>query len=272
MSVTFTKHRRHIAHLPVLLFVLLLHTTVRAQFTSRLINIEAATNTNFTFNTKLKNAAPVPRTFELSAGLPAGWNAKFKVDGMQVTAVNVDSNKTADILLEITPAPDTRPGKYNIPVAGVAGLDSLKLHLEAVVRGTYGVTLSTPSGRLSEDVTEGDTRQLQLVIKNTGTIPLDQLELSAQTPAQWQATFAPSTIAHLAPGTDTIIVATLQVPDKTVAGDYMTIITARNANANAKADFRITVKTSVLTGWLGLFIILIAAGAVYFLIRKYGRR
>ncbi|WP_343691628.1 NEW3 domain-containing protein [Chitinophaga sp.] len=279
MSATTTKHQRRMTRSPylfVLLFVFLFSNQIWAQtsppFTARLINIEAAANTTFNFNTKLKNVAPVSRIFQLSAVLPAGWNANFKIDGMSVTSVNIDSGRTADIGIEIVPTLDSKPGKYAIPVTALVGNDSLKLSLEAVIKGTYGVTLTTPTGKLSEDVTEGSTKELQLVVKNTGTIPLDNLEFSAQNPSQWQLTFAPTKILHLEAGADTTITATLQVPDKTLAGDYMTNVTVRNSNANAKADFRITVKTSALTGWLGLFIILIAVGAVYFLIRKYGRR
>jgi uncharacterized membrane protein len=279
MSVTTTQQQRRMMRNPylfVLLFVFLFSNRTWAQssppFTARLMNIEAAANTTFNYNTKLKNVAPVSRVFQLSAGLPAGWNANFKVDGMSVTSVNIDSGRTADINLEIVPTLDTKPGKYAIPVTALVGNDSLKLNLEAVIKGTYGVTLTTPTGKLSEEVTEGSTKELQVVIKNTGTIPLDNLELTAQNPSQWQLTFAPTKILHLEAGADTTITATLQVPDKTLAGDYMTNVTVRNNNANAKADFRITVKTSVLTGWLGLVIILIALGAVYFLIRKYGRR
>lgn len=279
MSATTTQHQRRMTRSPylfVLLFVFLISNKTWAQssppFTARLMNIEAAANTTFNYNTKLKNAAPVSRVFQLSAAMPAGWNVSFKVDGMSVTSVNIDSGRTADINIEFTPTLDTKAGKYNIPVTALVGNDSLKLHLEAVIKGTYGVTLSTPSGKLSEDVTEGSTKELQLVIKNTGTIPLDNLELNAQNPSQWQLTFAPTKILHLEGGADTTIIATLQVPDKTLAGDYMTSVTVRNNNTNAKADIRITVKTSLLTGWLGLVIILIALGAVYFLIRKYGRR
>lgn len=279
MSATTTKHQRRMTRNPylfVLLFLCLFSSQVRAQssppFTARLMNIEAAANTSFNFNTKLKNVAPVSRIFQLSAVLPAGWNANFKVDGMSVTSVNIDSARTADIAIEIIPTLDTKPGKYAIPVTALVGNDSLKLSLEAVIKGTYGVTLTTPTGKLSEDVTEGSTKALQLVIRNTGTIPLDNLEFNAQNPSQWQLTFTPTKVLHLEAGADTTIIATLQVPDKTLAGDYMTNVTVRNSNANAKADFRITVKTSALTGWLGLVIILIALGAVYLLIRKYGRR
>lgn len=241
-------------------------------FTARLMNIEAAANTTFSYNTKLRNSAPVPRIYQLSASVPAGWNISYRVEGYQVTSLNIDSGKTQDITIEMNPSAETKPGKYNIPVLAITGLDSSKLNLEAVVKGTYVVQLTTPTGRLSDDVTEGSRKEIHLLVKNTGTIALDKLELSAQAPPQWEATFAPSTIAQLAPGQESEVIATLHVPDKTIAGDYVTTFSVKNSNTSSNAIFRMTVKTSILSGWLGMLVILLALGAVYYLIRKYGRR
>lgn len=241
-------------------------------FTARLMNLEAAANTTFTYNAQLRNAAPVPRIFRLSGRVPEGWGISFKVEGMQVTSINIDSGRTQDIQVEISPTPEAKPAKYDIPLVAVTGMDSSKLALEAVVKGTYNVQLTTPTGRLSDDVTEGSRKEIRLVVKNMGTIPLDNLTLSSQTPSQWQASFQPATIAQLAPGKEAEVVATLQVPDKTIAGDYVTNFTVKNNYSTATASFRMTVKTSLLTGWIGILVILLALGAVYYLIRKYGRR
>jgi len=241
-------------------------------FTARLMNIEAAANTTFTYNTQLHNTAPVARIYQLSAAMPPGWNISFKVEGVQVTSLNIDSGKTQDITVEVNPAMEVKPGKYNIPVLAMVGADSLKLQLEAVVKGTYGVTLTTPTGRLSDDVTEGKRKEIQLRVKNTGTITLDNLDLSGQTPPQWEASFVPSTITRLEPGKEAEVTATLHVPDKTIAGDYVTTFSVKNNSTSSNAAFRMTVTTSVLTGWIGVLVILLALGAVYYLIRKYGRR
>lgn len=241
-------------------------------FSVRLMNIEAAANTTFSYNAKLRNDASTSRIYQLSATLPEGWNLSFRTEGMQVTSVNIDAGKTQDITVELHPSIETKPGKYPVPVLALAGADSLKLALEAVVKGSYSVTLTTPTGRLSDDVTEGNRKEIRLLVKNTGTIALDKLDLSAQAPPQWEATFSPTVIEHLEPGKDSEVTATLKVPNKTIAGDYVTNFTVKNTNATSNASFRMTVKTSVLTGWLGILVILAALGAVYYLIRKYGRR
>jgi len=241
-------------------------------FTTRLMNLEATSKETFRYNATLFNAGNRSKIYELTATLPPGWTSTFRVDGMQVSSFRLDSNKTQDIAIEITPSPEAKPGKYPIPVTATADQESLRLDLEAAVKGAYAVELTTPSGRLSDEVTEGTRKPIHLTVKNTGSLPLDALELAAQSPAKWDASFEPAKIDRLEPGKTQEVVANVQVPDKTIAGDYVSNFTVKNNNTNANAAFRVTVTTSWLAGWLGILVILLAIGIVYFLVRKYGRR
>ncbi len=242
-------------------------------FTSRFMNLEATARETFRFNASLFNAQARPVVYALQAVVPPGWNVSFKVQGMQVTSFQADSNRAQDISIELTPSPGTKPGKYTIPVVAVSDQqDSLTLNLEAVVKGNYSIELTTPNGLLSGEGTEGKTRSIELALKNQGTLPVDNLNLGSQAPTQWSVTFEPAKIDRLDPGNSVTIVAHIIVPDKTIAGDYLTTFTASNANATSSAAYRLTVTTSWLTGWFGILVIFMAVGIVYFLIRKYGRR
>lgn len=243
-----------------------------SSFTSRLINLEATAKETFRFNASLHNGRPRSGIYELQAAAPDGWNVVFRVDGMQLTTFRLDSNKTQDIAIEITPAPEVKPGKYPIPVTAKTERDTLALNLEAVVKGSYSLELTTPTGLLSDEIIEGSRKPIHLTLKNAGTLPLDGLEMTGQSPSKWDVSFEPSKIERLDPGKSMDITANLHVPDKTIAGDYVTTFTARNNSANANAAFRMTVTTSWFAGWVGVLIILAAIGIIYYLIRKYGRR
>jgi uncharacterized membrane protein len=243
-----------------------------SSFTAQLVNLEAAVHETFHFNTTLHNGSSQLRVYDLSAAAPDGWSIVFRTRGSQVTSLQMDGNKSESISVEIRPAYSAQPGKYKIPVTAIASTDSLRLNLESVVRGSYRIELTTPSGLLSDNITEGKQEEIHLVVKNTGSLTLDDISLSAQTPSKWDATFQPSKIEHLEAGKTVDVVAKLTVPDKTIAGDYVTTFTARNNASNAQATFRMTVRTSMLAGWIGILIILAAIALVIFLIRKYGRR
>ena len=247
-------------------------STKESSLTARLVNIEAAVHETFRYNATLRNGTSQTHVYELKAGVPEGWNVVFHARGSQLTSLNMDGNKSEEITIEIIPSYSTAPEKYKIPVTATTGGDTLKLDLEAVVKGSYGLGLTTPSGRLSDNITEGRQKEIHLVVSNTGTLPLNDISISAQTPPKWDATFEPAKVDQLLPGKTIDVIAKLSVPDKTLAGDYVTTFNARNANSNAQAAFRMTVKTSMLSGWIGILVILSAVALVVYLIRKYGRR
>ncbi|WP_245805627.1 COG1470 family protein [Chitinophaga jiangningensis] len=261
--------------LACLLFVIASTTSAqkgKSALTVRLINLESTTKDPFRYNATLSNGSGQTKVYELHAQLPEGWNASFRAEGSLVAGLRMDSGRTQDLSIEITTSPQTKPGKYTIPVTAVSYNDTLRAELQAVVKGSYGLELTTPTGRLSDDVTEGRKKQITLTIRNTGSLPLNSLELQTQAPTGWSATFEPSSIQRLDPGQSQDVTATLSVPDKTIAGDYVTNFTARNNDATSTATFRMTVKTSLLSGWIGVLVILLSLGIIYYLIRKYGRR
>lgn len=241
-------------------------------FHARLLNIEAPANEPFRYNATLHNAAAEAVVYEFKADLPPGWQISYRVEGSQVTSVQLEPGRTQDIGIEINSTLTAEPKKYKIPIRASSATNSFDLNLEAVVKGSYGIELSTPSGRLSDEIISGSSKELNLVVKNTGTLPLNNVELSSQLPSQWEATFEPASIEQLEPGKSMDIKTTVKVPDKTIAGDYLAKLTAKNTNKQSEVSFRIMVKVSILSGWIGIVIILLAVGLIYFLIRKYGRR
>lgn len=241
-------------------------------FTPNLYNIENTSDETFRYTATLKNTTDEAKTFALKADVPAGWRVSFKVRGSSVRSLQVDKNKTESINIELKPAHECKPNTYKIPVTATAEGEDISFTLEAVVKGTYDVELSTPSGRLSDKVVEGNDLEVTLKVTNTGTLPLNELKLSSRNPSKWEAKFTPEEIEELKPGKSKEVTATLTIPDKTLPGDYISKITVKNTEATSTAEYRVTVKTSVLAGWVGILVIVVAIGIVFFLIRKFGRR
>ena len=248
------------------------NSTSESSFTARLFNIEAPVNETFRFQTTLKNNASTTQVYELSAEAPKGWRLVFKARGSQVTSINLEPGKSESINVEVKPAHDAAPEKYTFPIEAKSENDSMKLELEAVVEGAYDIELTTPSGRLSGEITEGKNTEIHLKVINTGSLPLNEISLTSNTPSKWEVSFSPSELDELAPGKSADVIATLSVPNKTLAGDYVSKFTAKNSESTSTATYRVTVKTSLLSGGIGILIILIAIGFVYVLIRKFGRR
>lgn len=245
---------------------------LRSSFEARLINIEAPSNEPFRYTTTLTNGSAQLVNYNFNAQLPEGWQISYRVEGSLVTSLQMQPNKAQEISIEISCPITAKPDKYKIPLRAISPIDTLQLALEAVVKGSYALELTTASGRLSDEVVSGSSKEVLLKVKNSGTLPLNTLELTSQLPSRWEASFDPSTIKQLEAGKSIDVKVNVKVPDKTIAGDYAAKFEVKSPQSSADISFRMIVKTSLLSGWIGMLVIVLAIGLVYFLIRKYGRR
>jgi uncharacterized membrane protein len=246
--------------------------TFRTEYTTDQVNMEGHAETNFTFSTKLKNRTGVKQMYSLRADPPRGWNVVFKPNYRQATAVEVEPGQTASISVEIKPPYNIEAGTYKIPVQAVNSATSAELVLEVVVTGSYDMELTTPTGLLSAKTTAGKEERVELLVKNTGSGQLNNVVLQAAKPRNWDVMFSPDTVSHLEAGGEARVMATVVADDKAIPGDYVTKITARTTEVASEASLRISVKTPLLWGWLGILIIVATIGVIYYLFRKYGRR
>lgn len=246
--------------------------TFKTELTTEQPNMEGHSNSSFNFNATLRNRTAEKQLYALTANAPQGWDVQFQVDGKSVTSVGVEANEAKDIDITVKPPEGVTKGSYKIPVKAATTSTSASTEFEVVITGSYDVELSTPTGLLSTDVTAGSERNLTLTVTNTGSADLRDITLSANTPVDWEVTFEPKQINKLEAGQSTEVTATIKASEQAIAGDYVVNMKASSPEASSEATFRVSVKTSMLWGWLGVLIILGVIGGVYYLFRTYGRR
>ncbi len=101
---------------------------------------------------------------------------------------------------------------------------------------------------------------------------LSDVQLTHAAPVNWEVTFEPKKIESILAGREATVTATIKADKKAIPGDYVTNLEARTPEASSKASFRMSVKTPMLLGWIGVLVIAAAIGTVWYLFRKYGRR
>jgi len=135
------------------------------------------------------------------------------------------------------------------------------------------MTLTTPDQRLSNSGSAGAAITQQLVVRNDGTQPLQQVVVSATAPTDWTVTYSPSdTIATIAPKGEQTITATIVPSNDAIAGDYVVTYRATTTGANGTVDIRMTIETSPLFGFVGLALIALVLFGLWWVFQKYGRR
>ena len=246
--------------------------TYKTEFTTDQINQEGQASATFNYNANLRNRTAEEQLYSLTANAPRGWNVSFRANGRQVTSVEVAPNATTNISIEIKPPTQIEAGTFKIPVRAFTSSTSADLDFEAVITGSFSMELSTPTGLLSSSITAGDTKKIELEVRNTGSSELKGIEFSSSKPADWDVTFEPNKVEQLFAGSSTTVIALVKASRKAIPGDYVVKMTARTPEVSSTADFRMAVKTSMLWGWLGILVIAAVLGGVYYLFRKYGRR
>jgi len=235
-------------------------------------NMEGYTDSNFNYNFTLKNRTATKQNYALTAQAPRGWDVRFRVSGDYVTSVNLGSNESKSIYVKVKPPANAEADTYKINIKATSGSTSDEVPVEAVIKGKYDLKLTTPSGRLSTDITAGGEKDVKLSLKNTGTVPLHDIKLSSSSPTDWNIEFDTKQIPKMTPGATTTVIATVKASSKAIAGDYQMQINAKTPEASSKATFRVTVNKSVAWGSVGILVIILVLGGIGYLFKKYGRR
>ncbi|MBO0991969.1 COG1470 family protein [Bacillus sp. SD088] len=246
--------------------------SLKTELTTDQANMEGHADSTFSYTVSLNNKTTETQNYALSSTADDSWQVRFVSDSNSVTSISLEPNTSADITVEATPPQNVEAGTYDIPITATTNDSTSELKLEAVVTGSYDIEISTKSEVLSDTINAGSDKTVELVVKNTGTSPLTDIELTAETPSNWETNFEESTIAELEPGKSKTIKVKVSAPKDAIAGDYVTTFTATTDQASADATFRMSVETSTLWGIVAILIIAAVIGGLYLIIRKYGRR
>lgn len=247
--------------------------TYKTELTTDQPNIEGHADASFSYAVELRNRTAEKQVYALRAETPGdGWSVSFTSSGERVSSVSVEPDATQNITVEVKAPEKIEAGTYTIKMLAETSATSASLDLQTAIIGSYAMELSTPTGLLSTDITAGKNKKVELVVRNTGTAPLEDVSLTSSTPVNWTVEFEPAAIDSIPPGEERSVMATVTASDTALAGDYALIMTATAPEVSSDAQFRISVKTSVFWGWFGILIIAAVAVALYYLFRKYGRR
>ncbi len=229
--------------------------------------------TTFRYTVTLKNEGGEDLTVALSADQPTNMQVRFESAGQTVTELQLAANESKSLTVVAEPLITLEAGRYDFRIYARAGDVEAAMDLAADVVGEGRLSITTPDGRLSGQATAGQNNPLKIILKNTGTAPLQGIELSSIEPTGWSVTFEPKEIVEIPAGQQVEVTATIKPAEKAVAGDYLLTIKARPVESKEQsAEFRITVVTSTLWGVAGIALIAVAVAAVGMAVSRFGRR
>jgi len=235
--------------------------------------LQGSTDASFSFTLSLQNDTPDDLTFGVTATAPPGWTADAEITSQaQAASAIVEAGSSTSIKVDVQAPEDAAADVYPITVQATSGDKTAEAQLSVEITGSYDLALTTPDGRLSANASAGGQTDLSLVLENGGTADITDVTLSASTPTGWEVSFEPETPVTVPAGGTTQVTAHLTPSGAAIAGDYVATFNARSELADAEAEMRITIETSLVWGIVGVGLIALVLAGLWWTFRRYGRR
>ncbi len=240
---------------------------------SDLPTLRGSPTQTFRYDVNLRNDGSDELSVNLSAEVNPQFQVKFRLSGQEITNLPLPSKDIKRLSVEVQPISNISAGSYPIKIIAEGSEARAELDLVAEVTGQAEISLTAPDGRLSGQAYAGRDSTLKVIVRNNGSAPARNVQLSSSEPSGWTVSFDTPTIEQIPAGEQVEVTTNIRPSEKAVAGDYIVNITARPAEGASKtAEFRITVLTSTLWGVVGIILIAIAVGVVAMAVMRFGRR
>lgn len=244
------------------------------KLTSQYPVLTTPTGQTLKFTVDLKNETNKPLTASLVAQAPTGWVVRFKPQfgDTQISSIALKENATETLSVEIDSPTQAGAGEFPVTVRARAGAFEASTNLKVTLKGTTDLKMGTASGTLNASVTAGQKTPVPFLVVNTGTAAVRNLSFITKKPDKWTMEFKPDKIDSLNPGELREISMEITAPARAIAGDYGVTVLANSPDTNKSLDFRVTVSTPTLWGWIGFGIVAIVVLGLGVVFVRLGRR
>ena len=244
------------------------------KFSVQFPELTGTPDTDFSFKATYNNDTSNTQSFSLASKTPEGWTVTFKpmYEDKNVASISVEAGGSQVLEINVKPPANVTAGKYPLAVALVSAQENYTADLTAVVTGTYEAVITTQDGRLNFDAVAGKTTDFPLVVMNTGSAALQDVQLAATFPKEWTVSFEPSVISEIPGGGEHQVMMSVQPASRAIAGEYEVTALASNIGIKESTALRVVVKTPAWWGFVGILAILLIGALLVYMFRKYGRR
>ncbi|MDD3977267.1 MAG: NEW3 domain-containing protein [Methanomicrobium sp.] len=228
------------------------------------------------FEIKLSNVGKSDDSFMLSyEDMPDGWYGRYKETSdskSELSEVFIRAGEDKTVFFEVIPPYSVTKGDYEFSSSIKSSDGSVyETGLKSTIKGSSD--LQVFSDKYLYEVTKGDTIEIPVKILNNGNgIALTNIKVEVSTPDGWKVTTSPETIPGISPGEREVVTLKVVPPSNIAASEYKITVKVLSDQEEVSDSIRVVVKESSLIGVLGIIMIIIVAGGVFYMYRKHERR
>ena len=227
------------------------------------------------FTVDLKNETNKPLTTSLAAQAPPGWTVRFKPQfgDQQIASIQIKESGSETLSVEIDTPSRADAKEHPVNISARSGAFEANTKVNVTLKGSQDLKMASLAGTLNASVTAGKKAPVDFVVGNAGTAPVRNLSFITKKPGdKWTVDFKPDKIDALNPGEVREIKMEILAPDRTIAGDYLLSVTANSPETNKSVEFRVTVSTPTIWGWIGFAIVAVVVLGLAIVFFRLGRR
>lgn len=227
------------------------------------------------FELTIRNIGKSDDTFRLGTGtVPQGWYVRYEAKaaaGTDISEIFIKSGEEKALVAEAIPPYDVPVGDYAVPLVIDSSQDTYLENLTAKIKGNYEIRVYAE--KYQYPVNKGETLSFKIRLTNAGNAgTLTNVKTTVSAPEGWNAQVTPETIAGIAPGESADVALKIVPPGNIVASEYKITVKVTSDQTEVKDDFRVQVKEQSLVAVLGVVLLAVIGGIVYYMFRKYSRR
>lgn len=227
------------------------------------------------FTIDLKNETNKPLPVSLTAQTPPGWSVRFKPQfgDTQYSSILLKESGSETVAVEIDTPANAEAKEQPVTIVARSGAFEASADLKVNLKGTQDLKMGSLAGTLNTSVTAGARTPVDFVVANAGTAPVRNLAFISKKPSdKWTVEFKPDKLDALNPGEVREIKMEILAPERTIAGDYLMTLTANSPEVNRSVEFRVTVSTPTVWGWIGFGIVALVVLGLVIVFFRLGRR
>lgn len=245
------------------------------KLTSQYPVLSTASGQTLKFTVDLKNETNKPLTVSLSPQAPTGWTVRFKPQfgETQISSIQLKENASETLSVEIDTPARADAAEHPVTIRARAGAFEANASIKVSLKGTQDLKMGSAAGTLNTALTAGKKTPVDFLVGNAGTAAIRNLSFITKKPNEkWTVEFKPDKIDALNPGEVREIKMEILAPDRTIAGDYLLNLTANSPEVNKSVEFRVTVSTPTVWGWVGFGIVGLVVLGLAVVFFRLGRR
>jgi len=228
----------------------------------------------FTYNLTVTNNTPEQQTFTFDPTGPQGWTVTASPSAQaNANTITIDAGANSTVKVDATSPAGVAEGKYPIDVGVTAANGSSgKIELTAEVAGAPKLALQTADQKLNVAGPADSEKRVPMIVSNTGSAALSDVQLAGTAPTGWDVSFDPKTLASVKPNETAQVTAVIKPAKSSVAGDYPLTVRSSAGSQSSNVDLRYTLQGSRTLGFLAIGVIVVAFLALAGVFVKFGRR